>query len=161
MVPVRERTFSIAIRKFSAKLICMWINSVLTSYRSAHLAWHPGCAIQQQLQHLVSVEKVIRQLDSDLMTAELVTDCCTIAVLVEKLDGSLKEGFPCMLFHYTHDSITSTKQVHCRPYPSLTTIAFIFMQNDYITDLKGFWRADFDTVVEYSQVQRFRSTRRE
>ena len=93
------------------------------------------------------------------MTAEFVTDCCTIALLVEELDESLKEGFPCMGFHYTHDSITSIEQVH--PYPPLTTIAFIFTQNDYITDPQSLWPADSDSVVAYSQVQRFQSTWRE
>ena len=63
-----------------------------------------------------------------------------------------------MVFHCTHDSITSTEQVHCHPYPPLTTIAFIIAQNDYFTDPQGFWPAAIDTVVAYSQVQRFQST---
>lgn len=52
-----------------------------------------------------------------------------------------------------HDAITITEQVHCHPYPPLTTIAFIFTQNDYVTDHQGFWPAASDTVVVYSQVQ--------
>ena len=137
----------------------MWINSVLTTHGSVHLALHPGCAIQQQLQHLVLVE-VIRQ-GSDLMTAEFVTDCCRIALLVEELDGSLKEGFPSMGFHCTHDSITRTEQVHCHPYPPLTTIAFIFTHIVYISHHQGVWPAGSNKVAVYSQVQRFQRIWRE
>ena len=95
------------------------------------------------------------------MTAEFVNGCYRIATLVEELDGSLKEGFPCMGFHCTHDSITSIEQVHSHSGQLLTTIAFIFTQIDYITDPQGVWPADFGTVVVYSQVQRFQSTWRE
>ena len=93
--------------------------------------------------------------DSDLMTAEFASDCCTMALVVEGLDGSLKDGFPCTWFHSTHDSIKSIEQVHCHPYQPLTPIAFIFTQNDYITDPQGFWSADCATIVAYSQVQCF------
>ena len=49
-------------------------------------------------------------------------------------------------------STTSTEQVHCYPYPPLTTIAFIFTQIDYITHPQGVWPVESDTVVVYSQV---------
>ena len=80
--------------------------------------------------------------DSDFMTAEFSSDCCTIGLLEEGPEGPLKEGFPYTEFHCTHDSITTTEQVHCHPYQPLTTIAFFFTQNDYITDPQGFWPTD-------------------
>jgi len=95
---------------------------------------------------------------SDLTTVEFLWDCCTIALVAEGLDGSLKERFPCMGFHETHDSITTIEQVHCHPNEPLATIAFVFTEIDYITDPQGFWPADSGAVVAYSQVQRFHST---
>jgi len=109
---------------------------------------------------LISVEKVVRP-GSDLTTVEFLWDRCTIAFVAEGLDGSLKERFPCRGFHGTHDSITTVEQARCHPYQPLATIAFIFTQINYITDPKGFWPADSDTVEAYSQVQRFHSTWRE
>ena len=53
--------------------------------------------------------------DSDLMTVEFASDCCTIALVAEGLDGFLKEDFPCTGFHCTHDSITGIEQVHSHP----------------------------------------------
>ena len=53
----------------------------------------------------------------------------------------------CKEFHRTHDSITSTEQVHCHHYPPLTTITFNFTQNDYITDPQGFRPAASDSAV--------------
>ena len=95
------------------------------------------------------------------MIVEFLWDCCTIALVADGLDGSLKERFRCTGFHGTHDSITTVEQVHCHPNQPLATIAFDFTQIDYINDLQGFWPADSDAVVAYSQVQGFPSTWRE
>ena len=80
------------------------------------------------------------------MTAEFATEWCPIALLVEELDGSLKAGFPFRRFHCTHDSFTSIEQVHCHSYPTITTIALIFTQNNYINDLQSFWRTASDKL---------------
>jgi len=95
------------------------------------------------------------------MTVEFLWDCCTIAFVADGLDESLKERFPCTGFHWTHDSITTIEQEHCHPYQPLATIAFIFTLIDYITNPKASWPVDSDTVVAYSQVQRFHDTWRE
>ena len=95
------------------------------------------------------------------MTVEFLWDCCTIAFVADGLDESLKERFPCTGFHWTHDSITTIEQEHCHPYQPLATIDFIFTLIDYITNPKASWPVDSDTVVAYSQVQRFHDTWRE
>ena len=46
------------------------------------------------------------------MTTEFASNCCTMALVVDGLDGSLKGKFPCMEFHCTHVSITTIEQLY-------------------------------------------------
>ena len=77
-------------------------------------------------------------------------DCCT---------SLSKKDFPVWGFTVRMTpSQAISEQVHCHPYQPLTTIAFIFTQNDYNINPQGFWPATSDTVVAYIQDQRFQRT---